>query len=86
MGWGTETVSLKQESYLQEIVLGYILNLVDVDLDHDVNLHTSPDLLIFSLKQLDRKVSNFRPKVILNETNKEYVPWINYLAPWPVLL
>ena len=55
--------------------------------DHAVNLYTSPDLHnwtfvadIFPVESRPEGIY-FRPKVIFNKKNKEYVLWINYLAP-----
>jgi len=55
--------------------------------DHAVNLYTSPDLekwtFVADVLPKDQRPLGiyFRPKVIYNRENKEYVLWINYLAP-----
>jgi sucrose-6-phosphate hydrolase SacC (GH32 family) len=52
-----------------------------------VNLYTSPDLenwtYVSDIYPMDNRQTGiyFRPKVIYNEKNMEYVLWINYLAP-----
>ena len=55
--------------------------------DHAVNLYTSPDLetwtFVSSILPLKDRPEGiyFRPKVIYNQKNSEYILWINYLAP-----
>merc|ERR1719186_950912 len=55
--------------------------------DHAVNLYTSPDLeqwtFVTDIFPVGSRPDGiyFRPKVIYHKQTKEYVLWINYLAP-----
>jgi hypothetical protein len=60
--------------------------------DHAVNVYSSPDLASWTFERTALPIElrptgiYFRPKVIFNRQNNEYVLWINYLPPAPTPL